>query len=154
VGIVPFVWIKGKKSTPDNSWTHLVNITQPQAFYALGSLVKASFLTGTSTDTDLVYPIGRNKGSGTRVNTLLDTVYYGVTTLVSQYGFNSAYIASGEFKYTIVANNQAASYPNITSGASFTSIGNDGYDSGSGVANVLSCDTTGSIITLGYAGIG
>jgi hypothetical protein len=155
VGVVPFVWLKGKNSSPSASWNHLANITQPQAFYVLGALLHASFVTGTSTDTDLIYPVGRNKGSGTRVNTLLDTAYYGVTTLVSQYGHNSAYQSSGEFKYTLVANDQAASYPAITGAASMTGIGNDGYDSGSGVANVLSCDTTGSgLITLGYAGIG
>ena len=170
LGVVTFVWEKGKNSTPtsgdagDAAWNRLVNVTQPQMLVALASTINANFLTGNAADNAIpVAIVGRNAGSGTRVNTLLD-VNYGVTTGVNQFGLNSTYSGSGVLTYTVVANNQAATYPSVASSLgntsdytttpNFVAVGNDGFESGGGVSQCLSCDLTGSeVITLGYLGL-
>lgn len=173
VGVVTFVWEKGKNSTGnpastdagDAAWGRLVNVTQPQMLVALGSTVNANFLTGNAADNTIpVAMIGRNAGSGTRVNTLLDT-QYGVGSSVSQFALNSTYSGSGVLTYTVVPNNQAATYPSVASSLAnttsytttpnFVSVADDGYESGGGVSQCLSCDCSGSeVITLGYLGLG
>ena len=148
VGIIPFEWVKGKNSTGSSfsSWNDLTNVTQPQLTYELAVAQKASFFTGYPADTAKVYLFGRNKGSGTRVNTLLDT-YYGVNVGVIQY----AVTASTSYSAGALTFGSATA---ITGLSSLTKVGNDGFDSGSGVAKSLTCDTTGSgLVTLGYAGI-
>lgn len=152
VGIVPFTWMKGKNTTPTASWTDLTNISQAQVYYALGSQVTASFLTGNVSDTDPVYIVGRNRGSGTHANTFLDAEYYGVATPASQYAFNSGY-QGGVLTYIT---NGGTYFPNITIGAplGLISVANDGYDSGAFVSDVMSCDIHGAhALVIGYAGI-
>jgi len=174
VGIVTFTWLKGKNSTGsaasadpgDAAWGRLVNVTQPQMLYALGGSVPASLLTGNANDGAIpTFIVGRNAGSGTRVNTLLDT-FYGVQTAVSQLALNSTYAgANGDvLTYKVVSGNQAATYPLVSASLASSNpnatpnalgVGNDGYESGSGVSKCLSCDQTGSeVLILGYAGLG
>jgi hypothetical protein len=149
VGVVTFTWLKGKNSSPDSSWTDLTNVTQPQLLYQLASPQTASFFTGNASDSDTVYTIGRNRGSGTHQNTLADAEFYGTGTPVDQYAWNSAYV-NGLLTYDP---NGSPFFPTITAGG-LTDIANDGFDSGAGVSDVLSCDTAGSgLVTLGYAGI-
>jgi hypothetical protein len=163
VGAVTFTWMKGFNSAPDSSWTHLNNVASSQLVTALGSTVGANFITGNSADTDPVGIVGRNAGSGTRANFLLDC-FFPLNSAVSQVAVNSAYNASGVLVYAItpvaspfgapqVAAAVAASYPTVAA-SGVTGFGDDGFESGSGVANVMQCDQTGSgVVLLGYAGI-
>lgn len=148
VGVVTFTWAKGKNSTADAAWSRLVNVTQAQLSYQLASPQQANFITGNPADAStLVFTVGRNAGSGTHQNTLLDAAFYGDTTPVDQWAFNSTYV-NDVLTY-------GSGHPAITSQGDLTEVVNDGFDSGSGVANVLECDTAGSsAITLGYLGMG
>lgn len=149
VAVIPFEWVKGYyhngATAADTSWKDLQNITIPQATYLLtGGSEAASFFTGNPLDTDSVYLIGRNEGSGTRVN----------TTLLSQYPSPS------KFDQNVI---QGASYVNgvLTAGAVGPAAGivdlaqgYEGYDSGGSVATDLECDTSGlGSETIGYLGI-
>lgn len=170
--IVTFTYEKSANSTGsltsadagDAAWARCTNITHYQAVIALGSTVNANFITGDVADNGIpVLMFGRNAGSGTRVNTLGD-LFYGITTGVTQFALNSKYNGSGVLTYQIVANNQAASYPTVaaceanqtdaTTIPNLLGIGNDGYDSGGGVSDCMSCDATGSeVLNIGYLGI-
>lgn len=151
VAVVTFEWVKGNMSTKDSSWNDLINITDPQANLQLGGSQTASFFTGNPNDQDDVYTIGRNKGSGTRVNVLLDT-QHGVNTPVDQFAAHNATYNSGVL--TVGAN------VSLSTAGGLVDVGNDGFDSGSGVSGTLKQDTFGAldtfgsqIITLGYVGI-
>ena len=160
VGAVTFEWVKGNESSPDQAWNDLVNVTDPQLNYLLGSPQSASFFTGVDADSsDLVFAVGRNKASGTHQNTMIDT-QHGTTTLVDQYVVNnSGYSSSGQLTNGVVES--------VSTAGGISEVFNDGFDSGGGVAAELSCDTHGSqnvysggsievntpIILLGYAGI-
>lgn len=152
VGVIPFEWVKGKSSSASSSYTDLVNVTTPEVLTLLGTGKQgASYFTKNPSDTDNVYLIGRNKGSGTRVNTLLEP-YYGVTTAVKQYApGNSSYVSG----VLTVGSVTALS----TSGNGLVYISNEGFDAGSGVAKTLEDDVHGytlgskGVITLGYLGI-
>ncbi len=177
LGVVTFTWAKGANSTPnsgvasDTAWKNLSNVTQPQMALLLAGSVPANFLTGVAADNSTpVLVVGRNAGSGTRVNTLLDT-QYGVSTAVSQIALNSKYAGTGGavltyqtittgvdqaanqlLTYPSVATSLGGSDPNTTPNA--LSVINDGYDSGGGVSQSLSCDQTGcGLILVGYVGI-
>jgi len=170
VGIVTFTWEKGKNSTGgsadpgDAAWGRLVNVTQPEMLFCLGATLNANFLTGNAADNTIpVAMIGRNAGSGTRVNTLLDT-QFGVPNSVSQFALNSTYSGSGVLTYNVVSGNQAATFPSVasclanttdyTTVPNFVAVGDDGYESGGFVSDCLSCDLTASeVITIGYVGI-
>lgn len=86
VGIVPFTWVKNQQNAAAPSWwSNLVNVTHEQLQVQLAIPQVVGFFTGNNTDTNnYVYTIGRNKGSGTRVNTLADTGY-GVGVPVDQF---------------------------------------------------------------------
>lgn len=157
VGVIPFTWAKGADSAGTNAnWTHLTNVTEPQLAYALGALKPVSFFTGNTNDTQKVYIFGRNKGSGTRVNTLLDT-YYGVTVNVIQYALNSYYTSAGILTYGTNATAGLAPTTLSTQPSSTTAlvtVGNDGFDSGGGVANSLTNDFAHApFVAIGYLGI-
>ena len=69
---------------------------------ALGSTVNANFLTGNAADVGTpVAMFGRNAGSGTRVNTLLDT-FFGVGNGVTQFALNSTYTTAGVLTYNVI----------------------------------------------------
>lgn len=156
VGAVPFEWVKGKNSGPDSSWTNLVNITDPQANIVLGSPDQyASYFTGVAANQDGVYVVGRNRGSGTRVNTMLDTLH-GVTIGVDQWAPADTTYAGTPPALTF------GTIQSITSAGGLIEVGNDGYDGGSSVAKVLEDDEksaidpngngTNDLILIGYLG--
>ena len=146
VGVVNFVWAKGKNTAPDSSWNNLGNVTIPNLLTLAAGSVSASFFTGNSADTDPIYLIGRNKGSGTRVNMFLDLTKP-LVSAVGQYAYNSAYSAAGKLSFN-------GTYPAITGVGDLKYIANDGYESGGDVSKVLSCNINGKpLITLGYMGI-
>ncbi|HWD91539.1 MAG TPA: hypothetical protein VG938_04235 [Verrucomicrobiae bacterium] len=118
VGIVPFTWMKNTNSTPNASWSALSNITHDQARVLLTFPQPAAFFTGNPAHTSYVYPVGRNKGSGTRVNTLAD-VGYGITTPVVQFSIGGL---------------------PFTGGLTLNEEDNNGYESGGDVAKALGVD--------------
>ena len=151
VGCVTFEWVKGPNSAADQSWIDMTNVTDWQMNYALGSPQVACYLTGNTNDQDDVYMIGRNIGSGTHVNTMLVT-QHGVRGTVDQYapancGYTNGTLSIGNTSVT------------LASAGGLVNIGNDGFDSGSGVAGTLSMDEHGAtdqygqIVCIGYAGI-
>ena len=151
VAIIPFVWAKGNFPSPaDSSWNDLVNVSDAQLAYFLSGAQVASFFTGRAADTDDVYLIGRNKGSGTRVNTLLDA-QYGVNVAVDQFVPANTTYSGGALT--------VATLTTIAAAGNLTEVVNDGFDSGSGVAKTLAASLAGATdgqaqtITLGYLGL-
>jgi hypothetical protein len=155
VGIVPFTWAKGVNSGAPTTWSHVVNITDSQAFFLLGAGTLADFLTGDPINDGgtVVYPVGRNKGSGTRVNTLIDTGY-GVAKGVDQVAVNST-----------VGNNPVSGlfglyFDSTIVGYQLTDVADNGYESGGDVANALKKDSVGQtdpntglpFVLVGYLG--
>jgi hypothetical protein len=121
MGIIAFAWVKNVNSSPNAAWSNLKNITtyQMQALFAAPQ--HAALLTGVATDTNYVYMVGRNKGSGTRVNVLADASY-GITTAVNQFSIGGG-----------------VSTP-TTGTLSLLSEADNGYESGGGVAGALGID--------------
>jgi hypothetical protein len=147
VGVIQFTWMKAKNNSQPN-WAHLTNITVPQANVLLSSgATDLSFFTGNPADFGSpVVAVGRNIGSGTRVNELLDTLY-GVGKSVIQYAVSPTYTAGVLVK--------AVSTTPITD-AAIVSIANDGFDSGGGVAATLNMTKGGTALTtipIGYLGL-
>jgi hypothetical protein len=119
-GIVPFTWAKNYNTSPSSQWTHLTNINIAQAFIEFGAPQPAGFFTGnTADDTETVYLVGRNKGSGTRAN-VLSYAGYGTTTSVQQFSVGGG-VQPGD----------------PTTGLVLQSEANNGYESGGGVAGAL-----------------
>jgi hypothetical protein len=151
VACVTFEWCKGFMSTKDQSYNDFVNITDPQANNQLSASQIANYFTGNAADQDDVYTVGRNKGSGTHDNTMLDT-QHGVYNTVDQTAVaNATYVAGAITPGTVEP---------ITTAGGIVDIGNDGFDSGSGTAATCECDAAGAtdiydsqIILLGYLGI-
>ncbi|MDE3067130.1 MAG: hypothetical protein KGJ60_06210 [Verrucomicrobiota bacterium] len=127
-GVVTFTWCKNAQTSPTHEWNDFTNISIEQAFIALGGPQPVGFFTGNTNDDDMmVYMVGRNKGSGTRANTLSDTGY-GTTRNVQQFsvGLGIEEPATG----TLILTNES----------------NNGYESGGGVGAALaipgSCQQT------------
>ena len=118
VGIVPFTWVKNTNSSPTAAWTDLKNITHDQARTVLGFPQKAVLFTGNPAETTYVYAVGRNKGSGTRVNCLADCGYP---------------ISKGVVQFSI------GGLP-FSGGLDLEEVDNDGYESGGDVAKALGVD--------------
>jgi len=145
VGIVQFVWMKGTNVSQVN-YSHLANLTIPQLNVLFGAgQLDLSFFTGVSDDYGTTIKlVGRNYGSGTRVNCLIESLY-GITKSVSQFAPNPTYAANGSLNKVGISTSLTES--------SFVNIGNDGYDSGGGVANTLFSTGTFACIPVGYIGL-
>ena len=156
VGVIPFDWAKGVNNKADDSWTNMVNVAQPQLGTYLNNADAASVFTGNAADTDTVYLIGRNEGSGTRVNTLCDLVA-SLTKPVVQYALNTSTYGGGGNVLTApgsAATITSASTTKDNVGVHLVPVNNDGFDSGSGVKTTLNSDINGQgIITIGYIGL-
>lgn len=123
-GVVTFTWVKNKNTTPAADWTALSNITLPQVHRLLEQgFQPAAFFTGSSANTNLVYLVGRNKGSGTRANTLVDHNYGTTTKPVQQFSIGGG-VNPGD----------------TTTGLVLQYENNNGYESGGGVAAALGID--------------
>jgi len=163
VGIVPFVIMKGYQSVPDATYSNINNITTAAFNQALGGPITADLITGSAADAgDYVLVNGRNKGSGTRVGTLLNGGQYAIAANVQQYAWST--------------NNTLASlYPSGTPGTltfcgsyasnqTLVAISNDGFDSGSSVQKTMNVDGANqagngsnpfaaNIVLIGYMGL-
>ena len=103
-----------------NEWAHVSNVNLDQMCTLLsGGVLPAGFFTGNAADSDFtVYAVGRNLGSGTRMNMLSDSTYGGkkaVQQFSIGYGVNEP----------------------ATTSLVLTNEGNGGYESGGGVAKAL-----------------
>jgi hypothetical protein len=128
VGIVPFTWVKNQQTFPTASWwSNLVNVTHSQLIIQLAGPQVAGYFTGNNADTNnYVYTIGRNKGSGTRVNALAD-VAYGIGVPVDQCSIGGFPSSDGS---TLLLKDMSFWGTSATS--------NDGYESGGDVSKALS----------------
>jgi hypothetical protein len=128
-GVVTFTISRNVQPNPTTAWLDCSNITLPQLNVLLsGGAVPAGFISGNPADDNFtVYGIGRNRGSGTRMN-ILSCSTYGAHNTVSQYSIG----------YGI-----EASEPQTPTTLWLTNENNGGYESGGGVAKALA-DTGGS----------
>jgi hypothetical protein len=145
VGIVPFTFMKGYQKTPNAAWNNTANITTAQINQLIGAPQPANFLTGVATDsTNSVAICGRNLGSGTRANGLLN-FQYGINVPVDQYAFRVSYVGG-------VLTQDTTSY--VPDGNGLVEVFNDGFDSGGNVAKELNVDGSNQgIVLVGYLGI-
>ena len=119
-GVVTFTWTRNVQTVASNEWLDCSNVTIPQLNILLGNgAERASFFSGNTNDSDFtVYCVGRNLGSGTRMNTLADTTY-GTHTPVQQ--FSIGYGVEEPAVNSLILTNE----------------GNNGYESGGGVATAM-----------------
>jgi hypothetical protein len=146
VGIIPFTFMKGYEATPDTAWNHVVNVTTAEINQIISGPLTANFVTGVGSDNgDSVAICGRNLGSGTRANFLLN-MQYGINTPVDQWAYDISYPSGSPGVLTF-----GGSY---AAGQSLTEVFNDGFDSGGNVAKEMSVDGTGShVVLVGYLGL-
>jgi len=104
-----------------NEWVDCGNITLPQLNTLLSQgALPAGFISGNTNDNDFtVYCVGRNLGSGTRMNTL-GTSTYGAHKPVQQYSIGYGIEETPHVNALILTNE-----------------GNNGYESGGDVAKAL-----------------
>ncbi len=154
VGIVSFTFMKGYEATPDQAWNDLVNVTTGEANQNLtvGDNYNADNYTGVAADAaDGVAICGRNKGSGTRANALLN-LQYGINSTVTQYAYDADYPTATPGVLTF--GDTATGGPNFAAGQPLVDVLNDGYDSGGSVGETMQVDGTGSgSVLVGYLGI-
>lgn len=119
--LVTFTLSKNVQPNPSNEWTRCSNITLPQLNILLqDGVVPAGFLTGNTNDNDFsVYLVGRNLGSGTRMNTL-GCSQYGAHRAVQQWSIGYG-IEETPHQESLILTNE----------------GNNGYESGGDVAKAL-----------------
>ncbi|MBU6411292.1 MAG: hypothetical protein KGR98_12980 [Verrucomicrobia bacterium] len=129
-GVVTFTISRNVQPNPTTEYNDCGNITLPQInVLTSGGVVPAGFISGNPADDDFsVYLVGRNRGSGTRMNYLACSTY-GAHNTVSQYSIG----------YGV-----EASEPQNPDVLWLTNEANGGYESGGGVAKALS-DTGGSM---------
>jgi hypothetical protein len=162
VAIIPFTWAKNKNSagSPRSSWANLTGVQHNTLFSFMAGGKVAAFFTGNSGDTDNVFLVGRNKGSGTRVNTMTDTLYYPSTPV--QNCVLAAYDL-GTGVLTFFGDSANTGQPTVSAGnpKAFADAdvkqapSGDGMDSGGFVAQELQCDGSGATkVLVGYLGIG
>jgi hypothetical protein len=122
-GIVNFTFAKNVNSAPSAEWTAFSNVTIPQLniLFASGFQPTAFFSGNVSHTNNYVYLVGRNKGSGTRANELA-TTGYGTTRPIQQFSI-------GEGIETPATGTLLLDYE-----------GNNGYESGGGVATAMGID--------------
>jgi hypothetical protein len=163
VGIVSFTFMKGYQSVPDATYNNFVNVTTGQANQNLtvGYNYNANNYTGVASDANEGVAIdGRNKGSGTRANALVN-LQVGINTPVLQYSFDADYPANNPGVLTF--GDAANGGPDFAAGQNLVQVGNDGYDSGGSVGESLQVDGSNLIpnvytnpvpvIVIGYLGI-
>jgi hypothetical protein len=153
VGIVPFTAMKGYESAPDATYGRVSNIPQTSLAEAevAGEILNAYYLTGNPADSvDGIGIIGRNLGSGTKVNFMLNGAILPVNQTVSQVALNSGYPAGSPGVLTF--NSPAVYGP--PGAVTDSPVGNDGFDSGSGVQKCMNVDGSGKgIVYIGYMGL-
>jgi hypothetical protein len=130
-GVVTFTLTRNLQPAPSSAWLDCSNITLPQINVLLSvGAVPAGFISGNPADNDYeVYCVGRNRGSGTRMNMLACSTY-GAHNTVHQYSIGYGCGDPGDPAQNINT-------------LWLTNELNNGYESGGGVAKALN-DTGGS----------
>jgi hypothetical protein len=157
VGVVPFVWVAcpGNKAT---AGTKPSNITDAEIKLLLKGTLKLSKLSGNLSDTEHVYPVGRDQDSGTRIASLADSKY-GITTIVKQYQplFNGASAPANPPPTPPPAPVQvtgAGPWPAVSPVDTVKSpIGDSGYNSGGGVAGAVAVLSANPDWFIAYVGL-
>jgi hypothetical protein len=135
VGVVPFLFVASHSATFTNMTSQLA-----RSILVNSSIQKSQF-TGNSADTSLVYVLGRDSDSGTRLTTLAETGY-GAQTAVFQ---NYPYTAAAPMTPITTVNNVVASVsevPASTVDGISLPAGDGGYNSGGNLSKAMCSDTT------------
>lgn len=161
VGVVPFVFVKGRLASGHSMKTAfdaISNISALQAQKLLSSGIKLAQLTGSSADSGRVYVLGRNPESGTRLTTFAETGF-GTNNTALQAGP----LAGGDLVAGVVAAiDEVDVYPAGTVNGIFADDGNNGFSSGGTLGDVLSSPVsasavndidTGAFALIGYLGV-
>jgi hypothetical protein len=140
VGVVPFKWVASKDCPVAN-----LNVTPKSAqnLFRTGKTPLAVFTGNPADETTIVYAIGRDPDSGTRLTALAETGI-GVLTTIQQYQPTvSGSTVTGQ-----------ALWPTNTVNGIFVGRGNGGYSSGGTLAGVMT-NTTAAIggFYLTYLGL-
>jgi hypothetical protein len=128
VAVIPFSWIANRGTTG------LTSMTQQQARAVLSKPQPKYLWTGNAADTGLVFAVGRDTGSGTRITCLAETKY-GISQPTQHFQLTSTG-TSGSGSITV-----AQLWP-IGSGVGSTSAGNGGYSSGSTLRTFFGMNST------------
>jgi hypothetical protein len=137
VGVVTFTWAKNNNnasaaSVAKTAWNDLTNINwyQEQALLGAGQL-PADYFTGLIADNSAsdIYLVGRNKGSGTRANVLLDCALT-PDSPVTQFNVGGGLTTAPSGTLSLDINGGGV---NTDDGVS----SDDGYESGGNVAKAL-----------------
>lgn len=167
VGIVPFVFAKGNVNNADAAWGRFQNITIPQANLLLANprtadLFNAGSVGGSYDYDHTVYLLGRNKGSGTRVNALI-ACGYGIGTPVVQWAVSSTVGTSAAGLYGLYFVGGAYSLVAIPHTASDINDPDNGYEGGGDVSKALNLAAPANYkgplgdgnnaLTVGYLGV-
>jgi hypothetical protein len=121
-GVVTFTWTRNAQALATSQWTNCNNLTIPQITVLLANgAVPAGFISGNAADDNFeVYLVGRNLGSGTRMNALADCTY-GPHNAVKQYSIGGGVEATETWANVLNLQPEA----------------NGGYESGGGVAKAM-----------------
>ena len=129
-GVIPFKMV-ASESAP----VTLTNITDQlhEALWVQGSQQQSLF-TGNAADTNLVYAVGRDAGSGTRVTRLAET-RYGITKTVTQWRVTTSSGVASDVRLWPSLVEEATAPSNMANDP--TQQGNGGYTSGSAIATIM-----------------
>jgi len=141
VGMPIFAFVKNNGP----GMSTVTNITKELAWvlYNSGATVPSSVFGGT--DSNPVYLVGRDNGSGTRITVMKDTSF---TSTPIQFGTNGA--GALVLASTLA---QAGTSPFGTATTSGVFAGKDGYDGGGSVMNVVASPSVVGNNIIGYAGL-
>jgi len=148
VAVVTFEFVRNNGSS-----SSLSNITTRQESVLLnsGGTYPLSMLTDNPGDSGtIVYPIGRDEGSGTRVDTFSEVgIGWGDAPIQYQPAINGTFGASGATNGLVTAVQQ---WPAATLFGINYPVGHSGYSSGGTLAGILGTPGNGFQI-IGYVGI-
>jgi hypothetical protein len=120
--VVTFTMTRNVNPNPSQDWLDCSNVSLPQLnTLAANGYVPAWFISGNGNDLMNVYLVGRNLGSGTRMNFLAD----------SGYGAHRS-VVQNSIGYGVDNRDQAQ-----TNSLILQNEGNNGYESGGGVAKAM-----------------
>ena len=134
-GVIPFKFV-ASESAPAG----ITNITDQlhEALWVQGSQQQSLF-TGNAADTNLVYAVGRDAGSGTRVTRLAET-RYGIIKGVSQWRVTTSGGVASDVRLWPSLLEEATAPSNMANDP--TNQGNGGYTSGGTIATVMGSTST------------
>jgi len=154
VAIIPFYVMKGYYNNPSQAWLDMNNIATVQMpyFFAAGKEL-ANYFTGKQAETQPVYYIGRNEGSGTRANYTLQAGFLPPRAFTQYVPSSSTYVndASGNPVLTLNGSSWGSTIHSL-------GLGYEGWESGSKVAGTLNWDSStlengAGAIVVGVVGI-